>query len=241
MSSALSISPDVTPFSFQFQNLAIAPADIFSILGYAPEEAPEHVRDVLDDVLGAAAGYCDICGGVRIIDDMHLAKDKQHLILQGVNFAVGKIIGGQFRGAEATALFACTIGPGLETWSRELMAKNDFLKGYIVDAVASVAVEAATDILHDRLQESAPDKKTSSRTSPGYCGWDVAEQQKLFSLLPPDFCGISLSPSSLMRPIKSVSGLIGLGRDMKKADYTCRFCDMQDCVYRRRREESLQD
>lgn len=240
MTTAAHKSSDVTTWSFSFHELIIEPDDILSILGYAPAEAPAHVRDELGCILETAENYCNIRGGVRLFDDLKIT-EQQHLLLQNVNFFAGKIICRQLRGADAAALFAGTLGSGLEKWSRKLMADGDFLKGYIVDAVASVAVEAATEQLHDRLPKLVPGKQSSNRYSPGYCGWDVAEQQKLFSLLPPNFCGISLSASSLMTPIKSVSGLIGLGPTVKKVDYTCQLCDMQDCVYQRRREKTLQD
>ncbi|MCK7538940.1 MAG: hypothetical protein MZV63_52410 [Marinilabiliales bacterium] len=46
----------------------------------------------------------------------------------------------------------------------------------------------------------------TNRFSPGYCGWDVAEQHKLFSFFKDNFCGITLTESALMNPVKSVSG-----------------------------------
>jgi cobalamin-dependent methionine synthase I len=74
----------------------------------------------------------------------------------------------------------------------------------------------------------------SNRYSPGYCGWNVAEQQILFALLPPNPCNISLTQSSLMQPIKSISGIIGFGPDVKSKGHTCQFCEMQNCIYRNR-------
>ncbi|MGE5125152.1 MAG: hypothetical protein ACM3PV_02595, partial [Betaproteobacteria bacterium] len=59
------------------------------------------------------------------------------------------------------------------------------------------------------------------------------EQQKLFRLLPPGFCSVSLTDTSLMRPIKTVSGVIGLGPAVHRSPYTCRMCDLEDCLYRR--------
>ena len=39
-----------------------------------------------------------------------------------------------------------------------------------------------------------------------------------------------------MDPIKSISGIIGIGKDVNYYPYTCRMCDMEDCIYRRTRE-----
>jgi hypothetical protein len=81
--------------------------------------------------------------------------------------------------------------------------------------------------------------KITNRYSPGYCDWNVGEQHKLFSFFPDNYCGIRLTPSALMDPVKSVSGIIGIGENVKRNDYTCRVCDMKDCIYRRSREEKM--
>lgn len=75
----------------------------------------------------------------------------------------------------------------------------------------------------------------TDRYSPGYCGWNVDEQQKLFSLFPDKFCGVTLTPHSLMQPVKSVSGIIGIGPEVSRKGYTCNVCDMANCIYRKKK------
>ena len=115
------------------------------------------------------------------------------------------------------------------------MKNDDLLKGYVYDVVGSEAVEAAADLMQNQMEEDMKvmDRRITNRFSPGYCGWMVVEQHKLFELMPDNFCGIRLTPSALMDPIKSVSGLIGIGKNVKRAPYTCSLCDMKDCIYRR--------
>lgn len=64
---------------------------------------------------------------------------------------------------------------------------------------------------------------TTNRFNPGYCGWDVTEQHKLFSLMADNYCGIRLTESALMDPVKSGSGFIGIGKSVKRVPYTCIF------------------
>ncbi|MCI5917442.1 MAG: methionine synthase, partial [Bacteroidales bacterium] len=45
-----------------------------------------------------------------------------------------------------------------------------------------------------------------------------------------------LTPSSLMVPIKSVSGVVGLGRDVRKLEYSCGLCNFKDCYKRRKKK-----
>jgi hypothetical protein len=49
------------------------------------------------------------------------------------------------------------------------------------------------------------------RYSPGYCGWHISGQRKLFDFLKPETIGISLRESHLMEPLKSVSGVVIVG------------------------------
>jgi cobalamin-dependent methionine synthase I len=98
-----------------------------------------------------------------------------------------------------------------------------------------VAVEKAMDAIQRKLaaKEGRIGKKLTNRFSPGYCDWPVGDQQQLFSLLPENFCGITLLETALMLPVKSVSGIIGIGEKVKYFDYPCKFCTMQKCFRRR--------
>ena len=117
------------------------------------------------------------------------------------------------------------------------MKEGDLLTGYIYDVIGSEIAEAAADLMQDSLMKEMTfaGRKITNRYSPGYCGWDVAEQHKLFQLLPDNFCGIKLNASALMDPEKSVSGFIGTGEHVRYNLYTCGLCDMKDCIYRKLR------
>jgi len=132
-----------------------------------------------------------------------------------------------------------TAGPEPETLARSLITEGNYLEGYIVDLVASAFVDSAADQLQEQLRNQALSEgnQITNRYSPGYCGWNVEEQQKLFSLFPEGCCGISLSDSSLMNPVKSVSGIIGIGAEVRYRDYTCELCSMKDCHFRRVRDQ----
>jgi cobalamin-dependent methionine synthase I len=103
--------------------------------------------------------------------------------------------------------------------------------------VGSEMVEGAMDMVQDELEKEMKQQNMgiTDRYSPGYCDWQVSEQPKLFSLLPEKFCGISLSESCLMYPIKSVSGVIGIGPKAERKGYICSFCNMKNCIYRNQR------
>ena len=106
--------------------------------------------------------------------------------------------------SEYVALFTCTAGYEVEKWSNIYKEEGDLVMSYVIDATGSLLVEGAMDIVYDKLKvlTAFNDLSITNRYSPGYCEWQVADQQKLFTFLPNDFCNISLSQSSLMSPIK---------------------------------------
>ena len=119
--------------------------------------------------------------------------------------------------AENLALFAVTVGDKLCKKISDLFQSNDFALGYVLDAVGSAGVEKAADYLQrhyfDRLADLGRAKPEAGvqRYSPGYCGWHISGQRKLFAYLQPEEIGITLNPSYLMLPLKSISGVIAVG------------------------------
>lgn len=152
-------------------------------------------------------------------------------------FSVGKTIARQLRGSEAFVFFAATAGTEFEKFQHTLQQEGDMVKIYIADSLGSIIAEKTADCMEVALAEYIREKnwKHTNRYSPGYCGWHVSEQQKLFPLFPVATpCGIRLTDSSLMVPIKSVSGVIGTGTNVRKLEYTCGLCTYENC-YRKRK------
>jgi hypothetical protein len=153
------------------------------------------------------------------------------------DFEMGNIILRQLRGSEAFALFVCTSGLEFETYQQRLKEQGDMVRVFIADALGSVIAEKCADQMEKALQESI-DKlgwMHTNRFSPGYCGWHVSQQQLLFPLFQGHTCGVKLTDSSLMIPIKSVSGIIGLGEKVRKLEYTCGLCDFKQCYKRKKK------
>jgi hypothetical protein len=228
----------VFTYRFSFNELAITRARLQSLIGYKPGAAPKPLIQIIDKIFSHVADYCNIQGGFIIKDELSFNQYTYHLSVdKKIDFNLHEIVYKQVRSAERIAVFVCTAGPGISDWSKKLMAEGDLAMGYIVDVVGSEVVETAVDKIQFMLSEqiTAAGLKISNRFSPGYCSWNVSEQHKLFSLLPDNFCGIRLSNTALMYPIKSVSGIIGIGKNISFNSYTCKTCDMQNCLYRNRR------
>ncbi|TET79623.1 MAG: hypothetical protein E3J41_01355 [Candidatus Cloacimonadota bacterium] len=123
-----------------------------------------------------------------------------------------------FREADNLALFAVTIGEKVSKKIDELFKKNEFALGSMLDSTASAGADKAADIVENRflnllLKDGEATPSTGIlRYSPGYCGWHISGQKKLFEFIHPEEIGITLLDSFLMKPLKSVSGVIVAGK-----------------------------
>ncbi|HKJ79378.1 MAG TPA: vitamin B12 dependent-methionine synthase activation domain-containing protein [Prolixibacteraceae bacterium] len=219
-------------YTFSFHELNIQPADIEELLGFDDGNVPEPFPELINKALKEAPCHCKIRGGIKIIDSIALNKENGSLKIADQLFVPAKIISIQLKNATKIAVFLCTAGSEITDLSKKAEAEGDLVYSHIVDWVGSVIVEKAMDKIQDSLEKEMQlnGLGITDRFSPGYCEWNVAEQQNLFQLLPTGFCGISLSKQSLMHPIKSVSGIIGIGNGLKPKGYQCYWCNDPNCI-----------
>jgi hypothetical protein len=140
------------------------------------------------------------------------------------------VIGQIYPRGEAFALYVATLGAPLADRIRELFATGDLGRGWMLDAVASSGADRLSDLLSARFEEELGHRGPSAPRvlpySPGYCGWSVRGQQKLFASLQPGGIGVTLNDSCLMTPIKSVSGVLVAGKkEIHRFRPEFDFCD----------------
>jgi hypothetical protein len=230
-------------FQFDFRDLNLTSSDIEKVIGYNEGDDREFVNQIIKDILEETQKIAKIQAQYSLFNNVQFENEDKSVTVNGIRFNIGKIVFGQLKKSDSAAIFMCTAGGEIGIRSRKAMQERDMLRGYIFDIIGSEIVEAAADLMQNDLERNAElsGTKITNRYSPGYCGWDVAEQHKLFRLIPDNFCGIRLTPSALMDPVKSVSGIVGIGEYVKSNPYTCRICDMKDCIYRKVRENKTKD
>jgi hypothetical protein len=229
------VAGEITELSLNPENLAVSLEMIEQAMGYRELRPPEYVAQLIPGYLEQAADHLNIRIGWRSYPPGELSVTKERLLLPGgVVLNTGTIITRQLRGATALAVFLVSCGSGFDQWVRQLYSEGDHLAGYLCDTIGSEFAESAAAYVEALVREQATEAgvAASNRYSPGYCQWAVSEQQILFPLLPSRFCGVQLLSSSLMVPIKSISGIIGIGKNVAHGDYHCSFCDLKDCYKR---------
>jgi hypothetical protein len=224
----------VYEFSIPFSELEITSKKILKFIRSDNSSLDEYSNIFLEDFLIECENRAEVRGGFVVISDKNFRVTGDRFYIDKVEFLSQKIITSRLRKASSVVLFAATAGNYFEEYSKKLILGGDLFSGFLVDSAASEVAEAAAEWIQNKIELYASDlsHKITSRYSPGYCGWNVGEQHKLFSFFPDNFCGIRLTESALMIPIKSVSGIIGTGKEVKKEDYQCEICDDQNCFRR---------
>ncbi|HET6450217.1 MAG TPA: hypothetical protein VFI08_02860 [Spirochaetia bacterium] len=165
----------------------------------------------------------------------------EQVVLSGGARLRGGPIAEVVAGAEELAVAVCTVGDRITERVREHQRSRRLLRGLLLDELGSWAVDTVRQQLCRRLQQEAEASgaRTSTSLSPGESEWPVDDQPVLFSLLDTAGIGVTLSPTLLMIPVKSISLILGRGRGPlgREGGSNCDFCVMRErCTYRRRRE-----
>ena len=214
----------MTQATLTYDDLGIAATDVFEPMGYHGTTPDDTTRQETLTVIEEVRSWLRPQFCYFVVRDLPA-------------FDMGRIILQQLKGAEAYALFIATAGGEYASYQQRLADHGDMVRIFIADALGSVIAEKCADQMERHLQESI-DKlgwHHTNRFSPGYCGWHVAQQQRLFPLFAGNTCGVTLTDSSLMLPIKSVSGIIGVGKEVRRLEYSCGLCDFKNCYKRRKK------
>lgn len=146
----------------------------------------------------------------------------------------GPVVTDHLAGADEVRAVICTVGEAVDRYAGET-ASEDIVLALAVEGVGSAAVEALANAVCREIEQEAENRGLLSTIplSPGMIGWGVEEgQQLIFSLLRPSQIGVELTPHHLMIPKKSLSMLIGLGRDLDPERRVCDYCAMgETCRY----------
>ena len=179
----------------------------------------------------AQALYKQLVQPIGVTAEVTLEEFAQLYLGEGMN-ASETVLDDIYPAAHSLRLFATTVGEPICREISALFGRHDFAAAAMLDAAASAGAELAVELITRQYESEllTDGRLDSSQTvlpfSPGYCGWHVSGQKKLFARLKPDAIGIELSDSCLMRPLKSVSGvMVAAAISSFDIDDTYSFCD----------------
>lgn len=142
------------------------------------------------------------------------------------------------KGCEKAAMFAATIGQGVDLLIRRAEASGAMTAAAVYQAAGAAMVEAWCDEVNRNIigKEKAEGLYARPRFSPGYGDFALEHQHDFFRML--DITrntAISLSDTLLMSPSKSVTAIIGLSRQQEPCILQgCEECaSRKTCAFRR--------
>lgn len=135
-----------------------------------------------------------------------------------------------FSGCQQVCIIGATLGIGVERHCA-LLSKIDMAKLVIFDAVASAYLEVQCDEYEEKLGLG----KRTFRYCPGYGSVPIELNRTLCRTLQMDkHIGLTVQPSHLLLPQKSMIGLIGIGEIGKEK--SCQGCLKYETCSLRKKE-----
>ena len=241
----------MTESSFSINPDEFSREELWNAMGYRGTVPDERVREMSEHLIGDLVPAARMRYSYLLTEAERLSN--RQVSFGGHIFSPGGIICSYLDGMTRACVFVATAGREFDGKLRQLAEEGDIVADYIADSIGTVLAELAVSRLESDLvralgagrQDSdggpevldgngqVPVIGHSLPYSPGYCGWDIREQHMLFSMFPPEPCGIKLSESSLMTPEKSISGFIALGENLRRQPYHCEICQNKKCYKRR--------
>ena len=158
------------------------------------------------------------------------------LCLQGAELELtGASAAKMLSGCRRVVLLACTLGSRFDTKLLALQAR-DMARAVIYDALGSALVEAGCNAAQEEIAARFPGVYLTDRFSPGYGDLPLDIQPALCAALDAQRrLGITVTPSLLMNPVKSVTAVIGLSDRPQPARIRgCEFCSLREtCQFRK--------
>lgn len=215
----------------KFSDLKIDRQEVYVGLGYGRNLTPEkEILSLVDSIYTEISSICKPQYMYEIYNAHTLSAAT--IAIEGLTFRTGGIITSYLSGMEQCCVFVTTAGWEYDTYKKQFRQSGDLPEEFIADAIGSVIAEACVTLIADELNATV-DSICTYPYSPGYCNWKLTEQSLLFSLLPDKPCGVVLTESSLMMPIKSTSGIIGIGKNITQKAYSCNICENKNCYKRK--------
>ncbi len=180
----------------------------------------------------------------RQINALDLADGR--LRVGGTEFS-SKQLHDQFAEAQADSaiLVAVSAGPECEEYAQRLWRESKPDEYFFLEIFGSAVVEHLVTVASGHICGWADQNGAAAlpHYSPGYSGWDISDQIKLWNLIRQTgarhFDGkLAVLESGMLRPKKSLLAVFGLTHHLEKARslaklIPCETCSLPGCQYRR--------
>jgi len=219
-------------------------SDYRRLLGYPRHHVPGERADELAE--WARRLYAEHCRPWVYMREVELRVASDALLLDGIEFGSRQLREHLLQAdAVGAVLVAASAGANCEDHARRLWEEAKPDEYFFLEVFGSAVVESLVATTSGRICDMAErdGKMAVPHYSPGYTGWDVADQEKLFNLITRGMSqplpeAVEVLPTGMLRPKKSILAVFGLtlrtARAIKSARMVpCTSCSFSPCQYRR--------
>lgn len=157
------------------------------------------------------------------------------VVLGGSSTLEGELIRQHFADCQEVVAGVCTVGESIGELVSETFPK-DIALAMALEGLASAATEILGNSLCNFIDNQVRQDGlfTVLPINPGMSGWPVeVGQPQIFSLVDASGIGVTLEDSGLMRPLKSLSMVIGISQTKRQHQKSCDLCNLQkNCPYK---------
>lgn len=162
--------------------------------------------------------------------------DLEEYKVAGVNFTlVGDSIKKHLEGCSKVIFLCATLSAEVDKLIRIQQIKS-MSQAVVTDALASVAIEQVLDQVEKIIMEDFKEYEHTWRFGLGYGDFPITLQKEFLEILDaPKRISVCANDSMMLVPTKSVTCVIGLGKNLKKdRRKTCDICSLREnCPYRK--------
>ncbi len=222
----------------------VVQAEYWRLLGYPRDHVPG--ERALELAAWARRWYAEHGRPWVYLREAELRVEADALRFDGIEFR-SRVLHEHLRasGAQRAMLVAVSAGRGCEEHARQLWQESKPDEYFFLEIFGSAVVEHLVANLSGRICEVAERDGMVAvpHYSPGYTGWDIADQNRLFELIArgagqafPE--PLQVLSSGMLKPKKSLLAVVGLaprglGTGAAPRRVPCETCGLPGCNYRR--------
>lgn len=158
--------------------------------------------------------------------------EAERLVIADGQALESAVVARLFAGAPEVALAIFTIGPLLEERVAGYQAAGDYPAAIALDMIGSIAVNEVGQVAYAAIEDLAASRGVGASIplNPGTSHWPLSGNRVLVELIPAAEIGVEVLESGLLRPFKSISYAVALGKDVLTPDQgsSCDYCETRD-------------
>ena len=209
--------------------------EVLRYLGYKNQDYNQQLDDLIDEMRREILEVSNYRYTYKIVD---LVRDEEGRIQvgEGILPLTGENIQKHLEHSDKAVVMAATLGVEMEQ-RLNYYSRTDLTKNIILDSCGTQMIEEVCDGIEEEVKEKlGPGHFYTFRYSPGYGDYPISVQNQLVRFLDGyRRIGLTVTPSHLLLPRKSVTAIMGIQNKPFESEFDrCAACLAREyCKFRK--------